>query len=120
MREARIYQKALAEMRILARPVLNFLSRKYPRDVQPEGVAERETHERARAVAVETVSASKKKSRSFMAKTAKRKESELVNISYKRSWKDVERIKKGIGKARMSATKVGEYTFDVFLRRECD
>jgi len=119
-RESPLYQKALGEMRLLTRPVLDFLNRMYPTDIQPEGVAERETLERAGAVSVETVATKKKKSASFSAKTTKKDANASVNIVYKRAKKDIDRIRRAIKKPRMSATKIGEHTFDVFLRRECD
>ena len=68
--ESPIFQKALAEMKILARPVLNFLNKMYPSEA-PAEQAERETLQRASAVSVESV-ASKRQSRSFSARTKQR------------------------------------------------
>ena len=61
----------------------------------------------------------KRRSRAFKANTKKTSEDALVNILYKRPKRSVDKIVRALGKKRMSAAKVGEYTFDVFLRREC-
>ncbi len=117
--ESAVYQKALAEMRIIGRPVINFLNDMYPTDVEPDGVAERETLAGAKAVSASEAARNKKSSAAFKANTKKTSDDALVNILYKRPKKSIDKIVRALGKKRMSAAKVGEHTFDVFLRREC-
>jgi len=44
------------------------------------------------------------------------KEIKDIDIRYKRPKKHVEKIKKSLKKPRMNVNKVGEYTFDYYLK----
>jgi hypothetical protein len=112
--EAPVYQFALAEMRTMSRPALAFLSRMYP-DVRVESEGERDVLQNAKGTGVQKIAG--RGNAPLKADVPRKKENDLVHIQYKRSRKDVEKIKRAIGKPKLSAVGVGEYTFDVFLRR---
>jgi hypothetical protein len=115
-RESRIYQSALAEMRLLSRPVLNFLNNLYS-DVKEQSEPEHTLFQKARPIALQEIAS--RQNMSFKAEVKRSSPDDLVYIQYQRPKKKLEKIKDVIGKSRMSATKVGEYTFDWFYDRNC-
>lgn len=113
-RESPIYQTALAQMRLLSRPVLSFFDRMY--SVEPvENEAERRVLASAKPTALEKVSGTT--SANFSAKVKNKKDDDLVNVSFKKMKKEVEKAKKAIGEPKMTPGQVGEYAFDWFLKR---
>jgi hypothetical protein len=112
--ESPIYQRALKEMRSQARPVLDYLNKMYQETVL-ESEAEREVFDSGKATKP-TTSAGRTNS-VFTATIKPKADSEIVSIQYKRPKKEVEKIKKAIGKPNMSNVSVGEYTFEHFLKR---
>lgn len=112
--EAPVYQHALAEMRTMSRPVLEFFNRMYP-DTTAESEGEREVLENAKPTEVQKVSG--RADSVLKTSVPKKSENDLVNIQYKRSKKDLDKIRKALGKPKMSAVAIGEYTFDIFLKR---
>jgi hypothetical protein len=111
-----VYQAALAEMQVLSRPVLDFLTRLYPGDIKEEGESERAALHKAKPIPVRTLA--KEKDSIFSYKPRKVSENGMVSIQYKRKKPIVEKVKKAIGK-EMSASRIGEYTFDWFFDRNC-
>ncbi len=95
-RESKIYQYALQEMRSVSRAVLDFLNDMYG-DIELKGLDERHLLDNAKEVKIEKVAG--RKNTGFVAEVAKRSENDLVVIQYKKSRKDVEKVKKAIGGA---------------------
>jgi hypothetical protein len=116
-RESAIYQTALGEMRVISRPILTFLNTFYE-DVKEIEQPERMVLEKAKAVSPLTVAA-RRNSPAFEVRVAKAPAESLVSIQYKRPKKKLEQIKDALGKRSMSATRIGEYTFDWFYERNC-
>jgi hypothetical protein len=115
--ESRIYQRALAEMWIHSRPVLDFLNDLYPSDVAQEGEPERALLRAGKAISPQQVA--KRTNSEFQATVKRQSGDSLVSIQYKRPRKKIEKIKDVLGRARMSAARIGEYTFDWFYDRNC-
>jgi hypothetical protein len=116
-REAPIYQTALAEMRVMSRPILTFLNTFYE-DVKEIEQPERLVLEKAKAVSPLTVAA-RTNSPSFQVKVTKTTGDRQVSIQYKKTQKQLDDIKKAVGRRSMSATRIGEYTFDWYYERNC-
>lgn len=114
--ESMIYQTALAEMRLLSRPVLDFLNDLYP-DVKEQSEPEHALFNQAKPVAPQTVAS--RSNTVFKANVVKESDDALVSIQYKRPKKKIRKIKEFLGKSSMSAYRVGEYTFDWFFDRNC-
>lgn len=115
-REAPIYQYALAEMRLLSRPVLDFLNTLYP-DLKEQSEPEHALFKEASPLAPQTIAS--RANTVFKAEVKKQSEDELISIQYKRPQKKLNKIKEALGKSRMSASRIGEYTFDWFYERNC-
>ena len=113
-RESPIYQTALAEMRLLSRPVLDFLNDLYP-DVKEQSEPEHALFNKARSVAPQKIA--RRHNTPFEARV-KGTGGELVSIQYRRPKKKLEQIKKVLGK-KMSASDIGKHTFDWFYERNC-
>lgn len=116
------YQDALEEMRVQARPVLNFLNKVYPTDTEPVRVLEREALIQTKAVTINTVDLAE---RPFEAKIKVEKTPDdpdpLVNILYKRRKSDLDKVKRCVDKLKKaSAKRIGEYALDYLISRECD
>lgn len=115
-RESRIYQTALAEMRLLSRPVLNFLNDLYS-DVKEQSEPEHTLFQRAKAISLQKIAS--RHNTAFKADVKKSSGDELVYVQYQRSRRKLDKIKSVLGKSRMSAARIGEYTFDWFYDRNC-
>lgn len=107
-----VYQHALGQMRMLGNPIARFLTNLYT-DEAPQS-AEREVLGGARPVAMKEVA--RGKNEAFVARVPKASALETVSIQYRRRKSDVSRIAKAIDKPRLPAGKVGEWTFDFFLK----
>lgn len=111
-----VFRAALNEMRIQARPILDLLGSFYPSISEEEKIVQRQLLFDTETVTVDQLS---KEESEFRAEPIVHKLTE-ANINYKKSLSEVDRIRKRLGKTRMSYTKVGEYTFEYYLERECD
>ncbi len=117
VRESPIYQRALAEMRVQIRPILNFFNDLYPSDA-PKSEPEARTLDKAKAVPLEDLSS--KPNETFTARVPKTSDDDLVNILYKRPKRKIKKIAAFLGKPSMAAYRVGEKTFDEFFKRHCE
>lgn len=114
--ESPIYQTALAEMRLLSRPVLDYLNALY-QEVKEQSEPEHALLTEARAVAPQKI-ASRRNAR-FVANVRRQSGDAPVSIQYKRPKRKLDQIRKGINDPNMSASRIGEYTFDWFYERNC-
>jgi len=113
-RESPIYQAALAQMRSLSRPVLSFFDRMY--STEPvENEAERRVLAAAKPTALEKVTGTT--NANFSAKVKKKKDDDLVSVTFKKTKKEIDRAKKAIDEPKMTPGQVGEYAFDWFMKR---
>jgi hypothetical protein len=112
-----IYQKALAEMHIQARPVISFLNAMYPGEPEPEGVMERDLLDKARFVPINKL---RRADTAFEYDLKRRQKAgdEPVRIQYSKPRKDIERIREHLKRRSMAASKIGEHTFDYFVKQE--
>jgi hypothetical protein len=113
--ESPVYQTALAEMRTLSRPILNFLNDLYP-EVKEQSEPEHNLFREARSVPLLKIAS--RDNSTFEAKVKKSSDDDLVSIQYKRSKRKIRKVKDAIGKY-LSASRIGEYTFDWFYDRNC-
>jgi len=113
--DSTVYQAALQEMKIQARPILDTLNKFYPSEAEEEEVIRKELLQETRAVTVDKLP---KRDSAFMVRPVRMKPTD-VNILYKRPKTEVERVKKAMGDMLASNRKVGEHTFEYFLNREC-
>jgi hypothetical protein len=117
-RESLIYQKARNQMGLIARPVISFLNDMYKNE-PPEERFEREAVEATRPVDIRAI-ASRQTTSSFKAPPKKRaSKSNIRRIQFDAKISDIERVKRCIRSPDLSASKVGEYTFEHFLKKEC-
>jgi hypothetical protein len=115
--DSELYQAALLEMSIQGRAVTSFLDSLYPRDVDADPTLEREVLARASAVSIDKIELT---DRAFTVQVPRVRPKESVSIQYSRPKGLVDRIGKHLGRRGMSASKVGEYTFDYFVDQELD
>jgi hypothetical protein len=114
--ESRVYQAALSEMWVLSRPILNFLNDIYP-DVTEESEPEHGVFRSAKALAPQKLAA--QKNAVWTATVKKESDDALVSIQYRRPRKKLKKIKDFLGRSSISASGVGEYTFDWFYDKNC-
>ena len=118
--DSAVYQKALAEMNVQARPVLNFLTRLYPGEVEAEGVHEREVMRKAKAVSVTELPLDDTPFEVRLPKPKKDPATDTVSIQYSKTKGDIDRIRRCVRLlSNASARKVGEYAFDYLKKQEC-
>lgn len=94
-----VYQAALSEMKLQARPVIAFLSNMYAQDIDEEDVPEREVLASARSTTVDRI----RTDASFKADVVeerKRKENALVSIQYSRPRGQLDLIRQRSGDLR--------------------
>lgn len=115
-RESIIYQTALDEMWVLCRPVLDFLNSLYP-DVPEESEPEHALFTSAKPVPPQEIA--RRPNSLFQARVKKRSDDDLVSIQYKRSNRKIKKIKEVLGRSNISASGIGEFTFDWYYDRNC-
>ena len=115
-RESLVFQSAVNRMRTLARPVLRTLSDFYPSEPleKPGG---RAIAENVKVTDVREVAA--KPSTTFKVEPIRRQLPSTTRIRYDAPKEDVERVRTHLRKPHMSASEVGRYTFDHFVKKEC-
>jgi Histidine kinase-, DNA gyrase B-, and HSP90-like ATPase len=115
-RESTVYRKAISRMAVLARPILSFCNRKYGPDTDQTPI-EREIAKQMRPTTIAQLV--HKTGSAFQVDTPKRATAKTtVRVQYDADITDVDKIKKHLRKPRLRASKIGEYTFDYFLRQE--
>jgi len=116
-RESPVYAQAKDRMAVLARPVISFLNRMYPsepRQTEPG----RRVAEGVKSVNISKVARSSPRVFSVTEEAAK-PERTTVRVQYDADTRELDRVRRRLGKARLSATKIGEHTLKYFLRHEC-
>lgn len=114
--ESAVYQKALNELEIQAHPVLSFLTKVYPGEVEEAGIPERDALAKVGSIKITEVHPG---NAVFHVELPKPKpEHRQINIEFKKQAKDVDRIKKCIPHLK-SNKDVGSYAFDYLLKKEC-
>jgi hypothetical protein len=88
-KEAPVYQAGLNEMRIQARPIIDYLNTMYPSELEAEGVEERELLDSAPAVTLPSLS---KAETTFEVTRPARQKRTSVNIQFKRPREMVESL----------------------------
>jgi hypothetical protein len=116
--DSTVYQAALAEMQVQARPIITFLNNLYPGEYTEDDVAERQILASARTVSLVDLPRTETM---FIAKIpAKRDENRLVSIQYRKPRRLLDRIKAHLSRRSMSASAIGEFTFDYYVEQEVD
>jgi len=116
-RESPVYQRARNLMRGVAKPVINFLDSMYKPDPTEESSA-RAVADNVKATALAAVAA-KPTSIFRVTVPARRLPKTTVSVQYEAEKSDIERIKRHLKKPSMGANRVGEYTFNHYLKTEC-
>lgn len=116
VKDSPVFRAALNEMRIQAKPILDLLSSFYPSASEEEKIVQRHLLFDTGVVTVDQLS---KEESIFRAELIVHKPTE-AHINYRKPLSEVDSIRKRVGKPRMSYKKVGEYTFEYYLERECD
>jgi len=118
--ESPVYQTALSEMAVQGRPILTFLNNVYPGEQEAEGVPERELLAQVRSVPITQVPRQQSIFKVDLEELKRNQENVLMNVQYKKSVKELERVRRCLKSPGLPATKIGEYTFDYFVKQECE
>jgi hypothetical protein len=111
--ESSVWQDAKRQMTRLARPVIKLLDDRYSNDGTDFALRDLENVAGAKTSSfAATVSAP----RSFM--VTKKKKAETVRIQYDAELREMEAIKRHVGKSSLTGTKIGRMTFEYYLRNE--
>jgi len=113
--ESLVFQRVLTRMSVTARPVINFLNSM----VSSNGAEKEPLREAAAEIKyADVTSLSARPEITFKAMPVSPEEwTTSVQFSVKN--KDVDRIRKCLGKSSWSARKIAKHTFDFFLKTEC-
>ena len=115
-RESAVYRKAISRMAVLARPILSFCNRKYPRDEDQDPI-EREIAKQMEPTTLANLV--RKAGSAFEIKAPQEQNVKTtIRVQYNAKVSDMEKVRKHLRKPRMGATTIGEHTFDYFLRQE--
>jgi hypothetical protein len=115
-KESKIYQYVKDRMAIAARPVISFLNRKYPSDVDEQPIEREISKEVTSASLGDLIS---RGPTVFTPPTlVKVPVKTTKKIQYDAENSDLEKIRKHLRKPYMTLSEIGRYTFDYFLRQE--
>lgn len=112
-----IYQDALVEMKLIARPVLNELAKLYPTEADEESIIQREIFLESEATPITKLP---RKDRLFKISSFRRALTQDVTISFKKPRDLVKKAKSSIGSETISNRELGEYIFDYYIKKECE
>jgi hypothetical protein len=101
---------------MLSRPVLEFFNSLYD-DVKEQSEPEHALLKEAGAVTPQKIAS--RRIRGFVANIKKGSDDDLVSIQYKRANRKLKKVREALEKPSMSASRIGEYTFDWFYDRNC-
>lgn len=114
--ESSVYRKAISRMAVLARPILTFCNRKYPNDEDQEPI-EREIAKDMKPTTLPQLV--RKTNSAFEIKPPNQVGKKTsVKVQYEAKLTDLDKIRKHLRKPQMGAAKIGEHTFDYFMRQE--
>ena len=114
--ESLVYQKARTQMNASARPILSFLDKMYPSDLS-EHPRERVIASNSEALDVRTLTNGT--DNTFVVKPRRRTpDAKTVRVQYDAHRGDIEAIKKQLRLPDFSASQVGKYTFEAYLKNE--
>ena len=91
--ESSIYQSALGEMRLQARPVLNFLNDLYPDQLEAVGIVEREVLEGAKVKPLSKLGSSDTAFRVTLPESTSDPAAEFTSIQYQRRRGEIDQIR---------------------------
>jgi hypothetical protein len=114
-REAVIYQLTRNKMTSVAKPVISFLNDMYPSD-PAERPAERDIAERVVQTDFRPLLQSPPKQFETKAAVVKQRTS---RIQYDAAVSEIDKVRKKLRRPSMSASEIGRYTFNHFLKTEC-
>jgi hypothetical protein len=115
--ESPIYQAALAEMKIEARPITQIINKWYSSDMdEEEQVEQRLLLNQATSTRVDQIP---KREQQFKVRLPPIKTENVAKISYSVSRASLDRVKKHMGKPNLTNKDVGKRTFDYYLEKEC-
>jgi len=114
--ESAVYLHVKDRMGIAARPIISFCNKKYPADRDEEPI-EREISREVVGVSLGQLKSARPSLFEAMA-PGKIKRKTTTRVQYDAENADLDRIKKHLRKAQMSANKIGRHTFDYFLKQE--
>lgn len=115
-REAKVYLQAKNKMALVARPIINFLSKMYPSDLAEEP-RERSLASQIRQVDVREIAT--KQPTPFKVEYKGISSRETNKVQYDAKVSDLERIRRHLRKPTLSATRIGKLTFDHYVKTEC-
>ena len=116
--EASIYQETRKRIETVSRPVLRFLDQYYPSTSGDQGRPEmRSISDGIKAADIRKVAATGSQSQ-FVANPVTKPKT-TVRIQYDAEERDIDLIRRTLGKRSWSARRVGEHTFKYFLEMEC-
>ncbi|OGN89863.1 MAG: hypothetical protein A2158_05230 [Chloroflexi bacterium RBG_13_46_14] len=113
--ESLIFQRVRTRMAVVGRPVITFLNNMYSSE-ETERAPQREVAETIKPLDVRTMTGHLPTA--FMTKV-KPIIDEYVRVQYNAKRVDIERVRKSLHKSDLAASKVGKYTFDYYLKKEC-
>jgi len=115
--DSSLYQSAINEAKILARPYLNFLNNAYPdkEDSDDSEIHERKIMKQATPVTINKIAT---KDNQFIYSPPKKEKSDKEQINFYAKTEDIKKIKTHLGKPRISKSKLGEMIFDYYLDME--
>ena len=118
--DSAVYQRALAEMQVQARPVLGFLSKLYPGEIEADEIPEREGMRKEATVSITKLAQGDVPFKFTPPKPPSDRSERLISIQYKKKKGEIEHVKNCIDPlGNASAKKVGEYAFDYLKAQEC-
>jgi hypothetical protein len=113
--ESLVFQRVKTRMAVVARPVLSFLNEMYSSE-EIERAPQREVAESVENLDVRELTSQPQTA--FMTRARPLVE-DTVNVQYIAKRSELNRVRKSLRRSDMSASKVGKYTFDYYLKREC-
>jgi len=113
--ESSVFQRTRTRMAIIARPVLRFLDDMYSSE-EMEREPQRQVAAAIRRLDIRSLTA---QDQVVFSANARPPGEKSVRVQYNAKQSELNRIKKSLGKSSWPATRLGRYTFDYYIKKEC-
>jgi hypothetical protein len=113
--ESLIFQRVRTRMATIGRPVLSFLNEMYSSE-ETERTPQRQVAESITALDVRELTS---RPQTGFQTAARPLTEDTVKVQFDAKRADLNRVRKSLRRSDMPASKVGRYTFDYYLKKEC-
>lgn len=116
--ESAVFQQSRNRMKLTMRPILRFLNKLYPSEPREEA-EERQIADGVSSISIQAVAKAGASPFRVEPRTGMPPQKTTVRVQFDAEMDDLGKVRKKLRKSRMSASAIGKYALDYFIKQEC-